>query len=273
MDGSFQTHMGASQPRPRRIERLAVRVLNHLECGTLEITFPSGARALVRGRHQTDGLYASMQIHRMSALVRMLRHGAMGLAEGYMAGDWSSERLTGLLSLLAANMDALEARLPGWTRVRVLERLKHFANRNNRAGSRRNIAYHYDLGNDFYRLWLDDGMTYSSALYSNAMMSLDAAQASKYRALADAVGLKAGDHVLEIGCGWGGFAEYAARERGCRVTGVTLSREQLAYAEHRIAEAGLSDRVELKLMDYRDLEGRFDHIVSIEMLEAVGEAW
>lgn len=151
-------------------------------------------------------------------------------------------------------------------------RLRHGLNRNSRRGSRANIAFHYDLGNDFYRLWLDRSMTYSSAIFADPQEALAQAQVRKYRRLLDSLEAKPGDHILEIGCGWGGFAELAARE-GYRITGLTLSREQLDFARQRIEAAGLSDRVELRLQDYRDLRGQFDHVVSIEMFEAVGEAY
>jgi cyclopropane-fatty-acyl-phospholipid synthase len=155
---------------------------------------------------------------------------------------------------------------------RWLDRLQHRRRRNDRRGSRRNIAFHYDLGNDFYRLWLDPGMTYSAALFAETGEPLEAAQTRKYQRILDRLDARPGQHILEIGCGWGGFAEHAARQ-GYQVTGVTLSREQLAHAQERIATAGLSDRVELRLQDYRDLTGTFDQVVSIEMFEAVGEQY
>jgi cyclopropane-fatty-acyl-phospholipid synthase len=156
---------------------------------------------------------------------------------------------------------------------RLWDRLSHRLRENHPINSRRNIAHHYDLGNDFYRRWLDPSMTYSSALFVDpARDSLESAQERKYLRLLDALDAKPGEHILEIGCGWGGFAELAAR-RGLRVTGVTLSREQLAFARERLEVAGLADRVDLRLQDYRDVEGRFDHAISIEMMEAVGEAF
>jgi len=153
-----------------------------------------------------------------------------------------------------------------------VDRLQHRWRRNHRRGSRRNIAFHYDLGNDFYRLWLDPGMTYSAALFAEPGEPLEAAQGRKYQRVLDRLGARPRAHILEIGCGWGGFAEHAARQ-GFRVTGITLSREQLAFARKRIAAAGLEDRVELRLQDYRDVNERFDHVVSIEMFEAVGEQY
>jgi cyclopropane-fatty-acyl-phospholipid synthase len=162
---------------------------------------------------------------------------------------------------------------PGAALVRVYERLRHWLRSNTKRGSRRNIAYHYDLGNDFYRLWLDETMTYSSALFSGQGETLREAQQNKYASVCDRMDLKRGDHVLEIGCGWGGFAEYAIRERGARVTGITLSRAQHDYARKRLFDAGLAERSEIVMRDYRDETGVYDGIASIEMFEAVGEKY
>jgi cyclopropane-fatty-acyl-phospholipid synthase len=157
--------------------------------------------------------------------------------------------------------------------ARAYERFRFWLQSNSKSQARKNISYHYDLGNDFYKLWLDDTMTYSSALFQTGQESLEAAQIAKYASMVDQMGAQPGDHVLEIGCGWGGFAEYAARERGLKVTGLTISREQHDYAVDRIARAGLSDQVEIKMQDYRDETGVYDGIASIEMFEAVGEKY
>ena len=204
---------------------------------------------------------------------RVLLAGDIGLAEAYMDGDCDSPDLPKLLALLAENQQALG----GVTRSNPLHNLMlrflHRRRHNSREGSKRNIHAHYDLGNSFYRLWLDPTMSYSSALYDGqAGKSLEAAQAAKYDRILSQIGAKQGDSILEIGCGWGGFAEAAAR-RGMRVTAVTISREQLEYARERLERAGLADRVELQFRDYRDIEGSYDHVVSIEMVEAVGERY
>ena len=157
--------------------------------------------------------------------------------------------------------------------ARAIDAIRHAFSSNTRKGSRRNIVAHYDLGNDFYAQWLDRGMTYSSALFTAPDQTLEAAQHAKYAALADAADIRPGQSVLEIGCGWGGFAEYLAGERGVRVTAITLSPSQKAFAERRITEAGLDDRVSIQLIDYRDVQGTFDRVVSVEMFEAVGEAY
>jgi cyclopropane-fatty-acyl-phospholipid synthase len=198
--------------------------------------------------------------------------GTIGVGESYMDHDWDSPDVTAFLELFLVNMDLGEKYATGGRGIlQLFDKLRHWLNINTRSQSKRNIAAHYDLGNAFYKEWLDTTMTYSSALYQTGANDLQSAQTAKYRALAEATGIGPNDHVLEIGCGWGGFAEFAASEIGCKVTGLTISREQLAYAEERIQKAGLSDRATFKFQDYRDETGVYDRIISIEMLEAVGE--
>jgi cyclopropane-fatty-acyl-phospholipid synthase len=205
-------------------------------------------------------------------LSRVAMRGDLGFAESYMAGEWDTNDLTALLMAIGANESGSRIR-QGLFSERMRERVRHALRSNSRHGSRRNIAYHYDLSNAFYSRWLDPSMTYSSAIFDDEPgLSLEAAQQRKYQRLLDALNAQPGDHILEIGCGWGGFAEEAAR-RGCRVTGLTLSKEQLDYARNRIREAGLEDLVTLEFRDYRDLCEQYDHIVSIEMFEAVGERY
>ena len=201
----------------------------------------------------------------------ILLHGETGAGEAYMDGLWSSPDLVTLIELGVRNREAL-ALTRGWWRIPLQLRrtVAHRARRNTRGGSRRNIAAHYDLGNDFYRLFLDETMTYSSAVFETTDQTLADAQRAKYRRVAERAGLTPGMHVLEIGTGWGGFALYAAGELGCRVTSITISREQHDLATERVRAAGLEDRVDIQLRDYRDIEGTYDAIVSIEMLEAVG---
>jgi cyclopropane-fatty-acyl-phospholipid synthase len=203
-----------------------------------------------------------------------LLNGDIGFAEGFMAGEWETNDLSALLTLLADNVERFTRLLEGSAIGRALNWLRHVTRANTRKGSRKNILAHYDLGNRFYETWLDRTMTYSSARFDETRVGdLEAGQLAKYRALAEQLELQANDHVLEIGCGWGGFAEYAAREYGARVTGITISDEQLAYARARIERAGLADRVEIRRQDYRDVEGQFDKVASIEMFEAVGEKY
>jgi cyclopropane-fatty-acyl-phospholipid synthase len=265
-----------------RLERVITAVLSKLHRGRLTVTLPSGNSHTFSGTQDLiDGkqFHAVWQLHSFKPIRRMLQTQSVGFAESYIAGEWDSPDLAELLEVIACNMDALEEHIDRWTLVRLWNRMQHRVRANTRRGSRRNIAYHYDLGNDFYRHWLDDTMTYSSGLYDGSdedwrdesPQGLALAQERKYRRIAEELGLEAGQHVLEIGCGWGGFAEFAAKHYGCRVTGVTLSQEQLSFARERISSAGLDELVELRFEDYRDVDGVFDHVVSIEMFEAVGE--
>lgn len=197
--------------------------------------------------------------------------GTVGAGESFMDGDWDCEDLTGLVRLLLRNRPAMMDMEGGIARLSApLRALLHRARRNNRAGSRRNIAAHYDLGNDFYRLWLDETLMYSSAVFDRPDMTLAEASTAKLELICRKLNLGPADHVLEIGTGWGGFALHAARHHGCRVTTITLSHQQYQLARERITGAGLADRIEVRLADYRDLEGQFDKLVSIEMVEAVG---
>jgi cyclopropane-fatty-acyl-phospholipid synthase len=239
--------------------------------GSVTFELPSGREIHVHGR--ASGPSARLIVRDFKFVSRVLASADIGFGEGYVAGEWDTPDLSALLEAFTLNFDHLEKLITGNPIVGALNSLAHFLNRNSREGSRRNIHAHYDLGNDFYARWLDPSMTYSAAMYRNPAETLQDAQANKYRALADCIDLKSGQHVLEIGCGWGGFAEYAARERGARVTAITISKEQHDFARRRLFEAGLADRADVRLMDYRDVEGRFDGVASIEMFEAVGEAF
>lgn len=238
--------------------------------GRLDFVLPDGRRFRAEAG---PGPVAELRVHDPDLFARLIREGDLGFCEAYLDGGWSSPDLMAFLDLLHADNDVLYDGFPGMAALRALERLRHWLRGNSRAQARRNIAAHYDLGNDFYSLWLDPGMTYSSALFARGDETLEAAQRAKYAAMVDALDLAPGAHLLEIGCGWGGFAEYAAAERGLRVTGLTISRAQFDHAQARIRAAGLSDRVDIRLQDYRDVAGRYDGIASIEMFEAVGEAW
>lgn len=250
--------------------RLVLSAGMKLAKGTLKIHTPEGKAFIVGGN--APGPEAEVILKNWRLPRRAFSDGTIGVAESYMDGDWDSPDVTSFLELFVVNSDTGEQVAGGanWF-TNVFQRVRHWLNDNTRRGSRRNISAHYDLGNAFYQKWLDPSMTYSSALYANGANNLESAQAAKYRALARDTGIGVNDHVLEIGCGWGGFAEFAAREIGCRVTGLTISKEQHAFATERIAKAGLSDRVDIKLQDYRDERGRYDRIASIEMFEAVGE--
>lgn len=258
----------AAQPAAFKI--LAI-LLRKLEFGQLQLAMPNG-EILTYGAPDKTGP-AVLKVHNAAFFSRTLRHGAIGFAESYMDGEWSSPDLAKLLTLFNRNMTMFQQRIGSNRLTQWLNRVIHLLRPNTREGAKRNIHAHYDLGNEFYSLWLDATMTYSSALFRDSQQSLRDAQNEKYRSLAASTGIGPDDHVLEIGCGWGGFAEFAAREIGCKVTGITISNEQLAFAENRIAMAGLSDKVDFRFQDYRDLDEKFDRIVSIEMFEAVGEKY
>ncbi|WP_242222557.1 SAM-dependent methyltransferase [Shinella zoogloeoides] len=252
--------------------QMVLRGLLGLEAGTLAMTIPGGQTFVIAG--SAPGPHAAVTLHNWNLMHRAVSGGTIGVAETYMDGDWESPDAGAFLELVLINTKVVRDYTNGPRGLfLLLEKFRHWLNANTRRGSQRNIAAHYDLGNAFYSQWLDPTMTYSSALYSRGANDLTSAQLAKYRALAEATGIGPGDHVLEIGCGWGGFAEFAAGEIGCKVTGLTISREQLAFARERMAKAGLADRVELKFQDYRDETGTYDRIVSIEMFEAVGEKY
>ncbi|MBM3649684.1 MAG: class I SAM-dependent methyltransferase [Alphaproteobacteria bacterium] len=251
--------------------RLLLNALDRWSSGKLTLRLPDGTERDF-GIDGTAG-HAFLEVRDWRFFRRVLLDGDIGFAESYIEGLCDSPDLPVLIALLADNEKALgDIAVPNTLHSLVL-RFLHRRRRNSRRGAKKNIHAHYDLGNEFYRLWLDPSMTYSSALYDgNEGKPLDAAQAAKYDRILEQIGAKQGDTILEIGCGWGGFAETAAR-RGMRVTGVTISQRQLDYARDRLAQAGLADRVDLQFRDYRDLEGQYDHIVSIEMVEAVGERY
>ncbi|WP_417488555.1 class I SAM-dependent methyltransferase [Maricaulis sp.] len=246
------------------------RALSDLDAAHLVIELPSGYRVSCGDPEAVA--QAEWRLKRWNALLRLGGSGALGFAEGYVNNEWETPDLRALLDVLARAFDQISVAQAKGGPSRLIGQVQHWLNANTRSGSKRNIAFHYDLGNAFYALWLDASMTYSSACFATPDQGLQAAQAEKYRRICVAAQLKPGDHVLEIGCGWGGFAEVAARDFGCRVTGVTLSTEQLDYARTRIARAGLSNQVDLQIRDYRDIDETYDAIVSIEMFEAVGEA-
>lgn len=260
--------------RGTALDRFVAGRLRHalrgLETAHLVVQLPSGYR--VSCGDPTANRRLEWQINQWNALLRLAASGTLGFAEGYVNREWEAPDLRALLDVLARAFDRIDVARARGGPSRIVGKMQHWLNANTRRGSRRNIAFHYDLGNAFYALWLDAGMTYSSACFARPDQSLKDAQAEKYRRICVAAQLKPGDHVLEIGCGWGGFAEVAARDFGCRVTGVTLSGQQLTYARDRIAKAGLDDQVDLQIRDYRDIDETFDAIVSIEMFEAVGEA-
>jgi cyclopropane-fatty-acyl-phospholipid synthase len=252
--------------------RTILKLLRRLQVGTLDLQMPDGSQA----RFGTGAPHAAIRLKDWSVCAAALKSGDIGFAEAFIDGRWTSPDVVALLKLFLANRDAFESVIFGTWWGRLLYRTKHLLNRNSRRGSRKNIHAHYDIGNPFYRLWLDETMNYSSALFEGdlARPMAQAQHAKVRRALAE-VQVGPGQRLLEIGCGWGALAEAAAGERGAQVVGVTLSDEQLAFATERMARHGLADRVDLRLQDYRDIaDAPFDAIVSIEMFEAVGrEYW
>lgn len=251
--------------------RLALALASKIKIGSLDILCPDGSTRSFAGA--VPGPHGIIRVHRARLGRRMFLGGNVGLAEAYMDGDWDSPSLPDFLTVGALNSDAFDETLRGSLVYRTIDKMAHHWNRNSPRGSRRNIAYHYDLGNKFYEQWLDPTMTYSSAEFEGPAEDLPSAQSRKYERLADRIGVADGQHVLEIGCGWGGFAEHVAKSRGARVTGITISREQHDYARERIQREGLNEKVDIRLVDYRDVDGRYDGIASIEMFEAVGEQY
>jgi cyclopropane-fatty-acyl-phospholipid synthase len=252
--------------------RAALRVIaRNWALGSITFVMPSGRELHIAGSE--PGPDVRLVIHDFRFIRRALAAGDIGFAEAYMAGEWDTPNLTDLLRVFAANWSRLRIVTMGNPLAWTINRVRHAFRFNSREGARRNIHAHYDLGNAFYAQWLDATMTYSSARYARPDQSLPEAQTGKYKALAQSMDLQAGQSVLEIGCGWGGFAEYAAREVGAKVTAVTISEAQYAFAKQRMFAAGLAERAEIKLVDYRDVEGRFDRVASIEMFEAVGERY
>ena len=242
-----------------------------LERGRLDFRIPDGRLFRIEGK--APGRGAEIAIHNPDLFARLIRDGDLGFCDAYLEGWWSTPDLQGFLDLIQIGNDQVYEAFPGMGMVRAYERFRFWLQSNTKKQARKNISYHYDLGNEFYGLWLDETMTYSSAIFKTGQESLEKAQEQKYASVVDQMGAHPGDHVLEIGCGWGGFAEYAAAKRGLKVTCLTISEQQYKYATQRMARAGLSDMVTIKLQDYRDETGVYDGIASIEMFEAVGEKY
>jgi cyclopropane-fatty-acyl-phospholipid synthase len=237
--------------------------------GRLVLVLPSRREIRIEG--VAAGPEARLIVRDFRFVSRVLGAGDIGFGEGFMAGEWDTPDVSALLEAVTANLDRLMRLLQGGVVHRVRNFLAHCLHRNSRQGSQRNILAHYDLGNAFYSRWLDPSMTYSSARYERPGQPLSEAQRNKYASLARQIGLAPDHHVLEIGCGWGGFAEFAAGEIGARVTGITISPAQYEFARRRMFEHGLAERADIRLVDYRDVDGQFDRVASIEMFEAVGE--
>ncbi|MAJ92549.1 MAG: class I SAM-dependent methyltransferase [Rhodospirillaceae bacterium] len=249
----------------------AINLEGRLSAGSLEIDLPDGRTVRLTGKQ--DGPSARLTLHRWRALRRFFGGGTVGFGESFMDGEWDSPDLPKVIELAARNLPRRPMAFRLVSPWRMGDRVRHLLRQNTREGSKQNIAAHYDLGNDFYALWLDPGMTYSSAVFARDANDLESAQAEKNRRLLDLASVKAGDRILEVGCGWGGFALQAARDRRAHVTAITVSRAQFDEASRRVQAAGVSEKVDVRLCDYRDLDGEWDHAVSVEMIEAVGEKY
>lgn len=271
---SAQPDAAAARDRARVpvAARLLLSLLGRVRVGDLTLRAPDGALHHF-GSAPSSGARAELTLHDWAVARDVLTGGDVAFAEAYMEGRWDTPDLTALLTVLAANQQALEQVFYGRAWQRALLRLRHWLRANSRRQAKRNVVEHYDLGNDFFALWLDPTMTYSSALFGgDRTQALAVAQEAKYRRILDELALPRGAHILEIGCGWGGFAEAAARAGYC-VTALSLSDAQTSYARERLARAGFAGQVEFRIEDYRDVRGTYDGIASIEMFEAVGERW
>ena len=267
---SVLTSTDNQQNLPRYFARV-FNLVSKLNSGRVDFILPDGRQFRAEGAK--PGPVAEVYINNPDVFARLVREGDLGFSDAYLDGWWTTPDLQAFMDFIHADNDDMYDEFPGMGLVRAWEKARFWFQSNSKRQALKNISYHYDLGNDFYRLWLDDTMTYSSALFTTSQESLENAQVAKYASMIDQMGVKPGDHVLEIGCGWGGFAEYAAKERGLKVTGLTISKEQLDFARKRINNNGLGDKVNLKLQDYRDETGVYDGVASIEMFEAVGEKY
>ncbi len=267
---SILTSTNNQQNLPRYFARV-FDLVGKLNSGRVDFILPDGRRFRAEGLK--PGPVAEVTINNPDVFARLVREGDLGFCDAYLDGWWTTPDLQAFMDFIHADNDDMYDGFPGMALVRAWEKARFWFQSNTKRQALKNISYHYDLGNDFYSLWLDETMTYSSALFNTSQESLEKAQIAKYASMVDQMGVQPGDHVLEIGCGWGGFAEYAAKERGLKVTGLTISKEQLEYAQKRIKKKGLSDKVNLKLQDYRDETGVYDGVASIEMFEAVGEKY
>lgn len=272
-DASGVTIKGRIAGAGRGLAAIVLRkVLAAMEAGRLTFVLPDGERVDCRGR--LPGPEATIVIHDMSALRRLLFSGDVAFAEAFVRGEWSSPDLSAAIEVAAINGDSFMRAVEGSAPARLANWIAHRLHANSRQGSRRNIAAHYDLGNAFYGLWLDPDMYYSSGIYRAANESLEQAQRNKVARVLDLLDARNGESVLEIGCGWGGLAVAMAQSGAGAITGLTLSKEQLAHAQAIVDQNGLKSRIDLRLQDYRDTGGAYDRIVSIEMIEAVGrEYW
>ncbi|MAS87917.1 MAG: SAM-dependent methyltransferase [Micavibrio sp.] len=257
--------------KPSRTLQFTLKFIAKIKIGTLDVILPDHKKLHFVGKE--DGPKATLIIHNDRVARKFLTGGRLGFCEAYLDGDWSSPDITTFFELILLNTDSMNKALSGKAWYRLLSSFIHSLNKNSRKGSRKNIYQHYDIGNNFYKEWLDPSMTYSSALWKTGNETLEQAQLEKYKSLAKMLDIQPQHKVLEIGCGWGGFAEYVATHIGAEITCITISEEQYNYATNRIKNNGLDEKVKIVMKDYRDTKGFYDRIASIEMFEAVGEKY
>ena len=270
MSKNFITELKGQTNLPRWFSSI-FNMLKDPVSGRLVIQLKDGRKFLLEGKKA--GANAKIIVQNENFFSRLVREGHNGFSESYMDGWWDTPDLQAVLDFFLLTGDRIYGELVGTSLVRFYERLNHWLKSNWKSQAKKNIAYHYDLGNQFYKEWLDKTMTYSSALFKSKTEPLSKAQTNKYESICRSLDLKEGDRVLEIGCGWGGFAEHAIKTRGANVTGLTLSKEQLEYSRKRMFKQGLAEKSSFLLKDYRDEKGQYDAVVSIEMFEAVGEKY
>ena len=255
----------------RTLEKLVKNFLSKIKYGNLEVQFPSGEKKIYLGIE--DGLNATIHIHNYNFLSYIFRRGSVGYAEAYMKGFYTTNNLTNLLMLSHKNEKYFLDNIKSNIFYLSLSKIKHFLNNNSKSQSKKNIKYHYDLGNKFYEKWLDQSMTYSSAIFDNKNTNLLDAQHNKYKKIADSLSLNENSKTLEIGCGWGGFSSYIAKNYKCKVDAITISREQFDYTASKIQKEGLGEKVTVHFKDYREINTKYSNIASIEMFEAVGKKY
>ena len=255
----------------KTLEKLVKNFLSKIKYGNLEVVFPSGEMKIYSGIN--NGLKASIHIHNYNFLSYIFKRGSVGYAEAYMNGLYSTSNLTNLLMLSHKNENFFLDNINSNLFYLTLSKIKHFLNDNSKSQSKKNIKYHYDLGNKFYEKWLDQTMTYSSAIFDNQNTNLLDAQQNKYRKIADSLSLNENSKTLEIGCGWGGFSSYVAKNYKCKVDAITISKEQFNYTASKIQKEGLGEKVSVHFKDYREINNKYSNIASIEMFEAVGKKY
>ncbi len=255
----------------KTLERLLNSFLSKIKYGKLEVEFPSGENKTFSGN--IEGITASIKINNYKFLSYIFKRGSVGFAEAYIKGFYSTPNLTNLLMLSHKNETYFLDNINSNVLYLTLSKIKHFLNANSKSQSKKNIKYHYDLGNKFYEKWLDQSMTYSSAIFDNKNTNLSDAQINKYKKIAESLSLNESSKTLEIGCGWGGFSSYVAKNYKCKVDAITISKEQYNYTASKIQKEGLGEKVAVHFKDYREVDQKYSNIVSIEMFEAVGKKY